>query len=126
MEGNIALRVDLYWQQDILVSVRASGHAPAQHKELCTSVSCLLRSSAQALEALSVCGLENWELKLPAEGQFSWVIHKWPITLLGPLQGVSLVLSCGLRRLADEYSVWELCEHFEKPCSRNKNIETLL
>ena len=106
MEG--PLRVKLYWQQDIWVAVEASGHAPSQHKELCTSVSCLLRSSAQALEALS--GLKDWELQLPEEGRFSWVLHKWPGMLSGPLQGISLMLACGLRRLAQDYPALKLYE----------------
>ena len=110
MSGKGVLRIELYWQQDILVAVEATGHAPAQHKELCTSVSCLLRSGAEALEALS--GLKDWELRLPEAGKFGWVIHQWPAALLGPLQGISLLLACGLRRLAKDYSVLQLGENF--------------
>ncbi|MEM9423950.1 MAG: hypothetical protein AAF975_04075 [Spirochaetota bacterium] len=101
------MRAQLTWQSGILVRVWVSGHAAAQ--ELCVAVSCLLRSCALAVEDLQAGAYPlEWDLALPEEGAFAWRLDDWGAELTGRLQGISLVLACGLRRLAEDYPDLEL------------------
>ncbi|WGK68839.1 hypothetical protein P0082_10170 [Candidatus Haliotispira prima] len=107
----------MVWHGEILVRVEVTGHAPTGQPELCNAVSCLLRSGAESLEVLrekSLGGVSSetleWALDLPREGEFFLSLHCWPNECEGILRGISLVLSCGLRRLARDFPTFELTE----------------
>ena len=102
------MKAILCWQNAVLTEVDVQGHA--QISDICVAVSFLLRSSAQALQNLQTSGHLEWELDLPSEGRFVWSLCSWSDGLQGPLQGVSLVLASGLRRLAGDYISLELFE----------------
>ena len=84
------------------MTLKVRGHVGFSHKGediLCSALSSLLRSG---VDALLVLPKEEINLKViaPKEGFLEWNLSSWNDSFEDLLQGISLVIICGLQKLS--------------------------